>query len=163
MAVFHLKHPRKKHESNSLRGIAEAKRRGYDEIDIDMTMDAEGNIYGNHWPRPMIHDGFRDPLRRMPKTMRIDDMTPAQVRRLVAVTRGRVYRIQRIERLMRSCARKGIGVVLEPKGTRFRDDAIWRHLSAVADDLGAHVRVYGFDDESLAAAKRAGFKVRALS
>lgn len=169
MSVFHLKRPRKKHEENSIRGVHEAKRRGDDEIDIDLLMDLLGFIYGCHWPFPMLRDGFHDLIfprrKRMPARTNIKRMTPEQVGRLVAFTRGRVYRIRRIERLLRECARVGIGAVLEPKGDpRFNQDAPWQHLAKVCDDLGVHARVYALSENSaaLAPAKRAGFNVKEI-
>lgn len=169
MSVFHLKFPRMKHEENSIRGVHEAKRRGDDEIDIDMLMDLLGFIYGCHWPFPMLRDGFRDLIlprrRRMLRRTNIKRMTPRQVGRLVAFSRGRAWRIRRIERLLAECAKVGIGAVLEPKGDpRFDYDKPWQHLAKVVDDLGVHARVYALPEHAaaLAPAKRAGFKVKEI-
>lgn len=88
MAIYHLKHPHKKHEENSLRGIrAAAKarkwiRRGlrlvrvrkFTEVDLDLLITKAdphcphcapgkcvGHVVGCHWDEPMVHDGFYDP------------------------------------------------------------------------------------------------------
>ena len=158
--IFHLEAPRKKHEENSIRGTHEAKATGCDEIDIDMCADVRGNVYGNHWPQLMLHDGFRDPLGRTAKTKRIETMTPWQVRRLVARTGRHLYRVQRIERLIRECARLRIGIILEPKGDPIFDDVeVWHHLRAVVDGCGATARVYALPQNAsaLEPARRAGF------
>lgn len=181
MSVFHVKYPRMKHEENSIRGVREAKRRGHDEIDLDLSISladprcplrhplgepCKGHIYGNHWPRPMERDGFRDTAlrNRMPKDKVFSTMTVKQVGRLVARTGRRLFRIRRIERLLQECAKRGVGAVLEPKDDdRFDEDWPWEHIAQVADDCGVEVRVYGFHPKALAAAKRHGLKVRRLA
>lgn len=161
--ILHYKSPRMKHEENSIRGIRRAHALGLDGIDIDVLLDADGNPYGNHWPRPMERDGFKDTAlrNRMPKDKLFHTMTPRQVRRLLAVTRGRFYRIRRLEVLLAECARLGVVAVLEPKGDkRLARDSFWQYIAKVADRLGATVSVRALPENAaaLAPARRAGLE-----
>lgn len=163
MAVYHPRKGQPYHQVNSIRGIRRAKRKGYTEIDLDMQMTKDRVIVGTHWPRPMFKDGFRDPYRELSRLRTVASMTWEEVRRLKAGRFPRTYRIQRIERLLQECARRGVGAVLEPKGdNRFDQDWPWVHIASVADDCGADVRVYSFQAEALAAAKRHGFQAKEL-
>ncbi len=164
MSVFHVRRGQKYHTENSLRGIRTAKRRGYTEIDLDMLITKDNRIVGCHWRRPLLKDGFRDPKKKLGRNRTVATMTLLEVTRLRAGRWPRTYRIQTIERLLRECARLGIGAVLEPKDdSRFALDWPWEHISKVADDCGAHVRVYGFDLKNIQAAQRAGFRAKELT
>lgn len=166
MSIFHVKYPRMKHEENSIRGIREAKAKGFTEIDVDMQPDGQGNIYGCHWGQPMVKDGFRDTAKRkrMPKTTPITHMTPAEVGRLVAGYVKR-YRVHRIERLIAECAAVRIGMRAEPKHPMFTKVGPWQHLHQVAKDKGCALQMYAlrehagdphFGEKCVAAAKTAG-------
>ena len=75
------------------------------------------------------------------------------------------YRIPRIEWALRACYRYGIGAYLEPKGDpRFHGVAPWQHIAQVADDVGAHVRVYALphNREALAPARAVGFETKVI-
>lgn len=155
--ILHYKQPRK-HVENSLRGIERARRGGYDAIDLDMQITADGIIVGTHWGRPMVLDGFHDPEHKIPRYRTVRRLRWAQVARLVTPDR---YHIQRIETLLRACARKGIVAVLEPKGDpRFREDWPWLHIAKVAGDVGATVSVRALPENAAALdpARRAGFQ-----
>jgi glycerophosphoryl diester phosphodiesterase len=156
--ILHVQWPVMKHVENSLRGIRRAGRGRYDAIDLDLQITADNVIVGTHWPRPMIRDGFHDPEHRISRYRPVRRMRWAQVARLV--TPGR-YHIQRIERLLRACARNGVIALLEPKGDpRFRNDSVWRYIAAVAEDCGATVSVRALREnaDALPAARRAGFE-----
>jgi glycerophosphoryl diester phosphodiesterase len=156
--IRHVKWPTPKHIENSLRGIAYAARHGYDAIDIDMQITSDRVIVGTHWARPMKRDGFHDPDHKIPRYRTVRRMTWVQVHRLIAPKR---YRIVRIERLLRACARRGVTALLEPKGDpRFREDWPWQHIAAVADDCGATVSVRALRENraALTPARRAGFE-----
>lgn len=155
--IYHRLQPFK-HIENSLRGIRLAKRGGYDAIDLDMQITADGRVVGTHWGRPMILDGFRDPEHKIPRYTPVRRMTFAQARRLV--TPGR-YRIQPIETLFAACARRRLVALIEPKGDpRFAHDTVWQYLAQVAEDLGTTVSVRALPQNSaaLAPASRAGFQ-----
>ena len=142
MRTYHLQWPRMKHEENSLRGIRYAARHGFDAIDIDMLITSDDVIVGCHWPEPMERDGFRDPRHKIGRDTPVRRMTWEQVSRLVAGHWPRRYRIQRIERLLAACAKRGIIAYLEPKGDpRFELDWPWQEIRKHADVVGAHVRV----------------------
>ena len=161
MRILHVKAPTPKHVENSLRGIRRARRKHFDAIDLDMQMTKDGVPVCTHWPRPMIRDGFRDPLRKIPRTRMVSEMTWHQVARLVAGRWPRRYRIVSVDRALYECARQGVTALLEPKGDhRFRDDAVWQHIASVADRVGAHVVVYALpeNEAALDPARRAGFK-----
>lgn len=148
LSIFHVRHGQAYHTENSVRGIRKAARTGHDEIDLDMGITSDRRIVGNHWRRPLLKDGFRDPLRRIGRNARIDDLTFTQVRRLVAFPG---YRIQPIERLLAECAKVGIIARLEPKGDRrFEQDWPWRHIKAVADEVHCEVRMYALRSSPVA-------------
>lgn len=156
--ILHVKWPVMKHVENSLRGIRRAARRDYDAIDIDLQMTKDRIIVGTHWARPLKRDGFRDPEGKIPRYRPVRQMTWIQVHRLVAPKR---YRIQRIERLLRACARRGVIALLEPKGDkRFAEDWPWEYMRDVAEDCGATVSVRALHENraALAPARRAGFE-----
>jgi glycerophosphoryl diester phosphodiesterase len=159
--IYHVEWPTLKHVENSVRGIRHAHRNGFDAIDLDMLITSDGQILGCHWDRPMRRDGFRDPWRRIDPDKAVRELTWRQVSRLVAGYFPRRYRINRIERLLAECARLGVIAVLEPKDDpRFRQAAIWEHLAAVAEDLGAIVSVYALPQNAAALppARAAGFQ-----
>ena len=164
MRIYHVEAPTPKHRENSVRGIRYAKRHGYDGIDLDMLITRDDVIVGCHWPKPMIHDGFRDPRHRIDRDVPVKYLSWEQVSRLVAGRWPRRYHISRIERLLRVCADEGIIAVLEPKGDdRFLLDWPWEEIRRVADAVGAHVRVRSLRDrgegrERIEAAERVGVK-----
>lgn len=160
MRIYHVRRGVPYHRGNSIRGIRRARRHGYPAIDLDLCITRDGVIIGCHWPRPLLHDGFRDPRRLVAKTANVADLRWVAVARLVA---GRIvrYRIQRIERLLQECARVGIIAVLEPKGDpRFDKRETWDRVADIADDLGATVQVRALPQNAsaLPAARAAGFK-----
>lgn len=158
--ILHVEYPVMKHVENSLRGVRRAARR-HEAIDLDMQITKDNRIVGTHWPRPLLRDGFRDPRRRIGRHARVRDLTWAQVSRLRAGHRPRLYRIQPIERLLYECARRGVVAVLEPKGDpRFTQDWTWQHIAKTAEAYGATVSVRALREnaDALPAARRAGFK-----
>lgn len=153
--IFHVAWPVMKHVENSLRGAIYAHKHGYHAIDLDLQMTSDGVIVVTHWARPMRKDRFYDPQHRINPDTPISHLTWRQVRRL-RTHDG--YRIQRVERMLRACGRLGVVALLEPKGDpRFRQDAPWEHIAAVADDLGCTVSVRALPQNAaaLAPAKRA--------
>lgn len=139
MSVFHLKWPRWKHEENSIRGAVYADRHGYSKIDLDLQLTRDNVIVVTHWSRPMRRDRFHDPRRKIHPDTPVSHLTWAQVRRLR--TRDG-YRIRRVERMLRVCARLGIIALLEPKTVRLAASWVWPHITAVAEDTGADVEMY---------------------
>lgn len=143
--VFHVKAPIKKHVENSIRGIITAARRLFAWIDLDLLItkadphcpfctkdgvECRGHIVVCHWDRPMIRDGFFDPLGLLDPHTRVRDMTLEEVLRL-RTKDG--YRIWRVESLLGECALKRIGAFVEPKDDpRFELDWPWQHLRAEA-------------------------------
>lgn len=171
MRIFHVKWPTPKHRENSLRGIRYAARHGYTHIDLDLLITRDNVIVGCHWQRPMVHDKFYDPAGIIHRGMRIKSLNWAQVRTLRAGRGLRRYRIQRVERLLAECARRGIVAYLEPKDDkRFEEDWPWQHIAAVADDVGAHVMVRAIRDfpttdagvRRVKAARRNGFEAKVI-
>lgn len=158
MSIFHKRHGVPYHTENSLRGIraaAKARKRvrrivrgrsifrrvpRWNEIDIDVTMTKDGVICGNHWGRPLLKDGFIDPLGKISKQTRIHELTWAQVQRLH--TRDG-YRIRRLTVLLDACAQNGIGARVEPKvDVRFEDPEVWLPIKAHADKVGCRIKGY---------------------
>lgn len=165
--IYHVPHGTPYHRENSVRGIRHAAAarnpdgtRVYTSIDLDLQMTKDGRIVGTHWGQPMLRDGFRDPLLPMARKARVKDMTWRRVRRLV-VPKG-FWRIQRLETLLRECARLDLEAVLEPKGDpRFHQEGTWRRIRIMRRMTGARVAVYALPElggaASVAAAKAAGF------
>lgn len=164
MRIYHVASPTPKHVENSVRGIRYAKRHGYDGIDLDLLITRDDVIVGCHWPKPMIHDGFRDPLHRIDRDRPVKDLPWEKVSRLVAGRWPRRYHIDRIERLLKVCADEGIVAVLEPKSDdRFMENEPWVEIRKVADAKGAHIRVRSLRDsgegrERIEAAERNGIQ-----
>ena len=125
---------------NSIRGLRQAKREGYGRVDRDLSITADGVIVVNHWPRPMSHDGFRDPLRKIHRRTPIWDLTWNQVRRLVA--RPGLYRIHTLRRDLEECARLELQAVLEPKNDdRWLQPSTWSRVDVIRVETGADVQV----------------------
>ena len=158
MSIFHKSRRQKYHTENSLRGIVRAARarkrvrrivrgrsvrrwvRRWNEIDIDVTMTKDGVVVGNHWGRPLLKDGFIDPLGKISKQARIHELTFAEVQRLH--TRNG-YRIRRLTVLLDACAKNGIGARVEPKvDKRFEDVETWLPIKAHADKVGCRIKGY---------------------
>lgn len=154
--VFHVRRGRPYHQANSRRGVLEAVRKGYRWIDLDVRTTSDGVLVVTHWPRPMIHDGFTDPLyRSVHRATPVERLTWSQVRRLRAPGG---YRILRADRLLRFALDQGLNVELEIKSERVTLQQ-WQQLAiSLADRLdrvqvkalntnpphasGAHVPLY---------------------
>ena len=159
--IFHLLRPYK-HVENSRRGAKRAKRRGYPSIDWDLQITRDGVIVVCHDGQPLRH-GFFDPLRRIHRDARIRDLTWAQVSRLRARTGLRLYRIQRIEPMLKLAHRLRLTAVLEPKNdARFGLDWVWQYIAETAEQYGTTVSVRALRElhgiPHVAAARRAGFQ-----
>lgn len=139
MSVFHLGWPHFKHEENSVRGAVYADQHGYSKIDLDLQLTKDLVIVVTHWTRPMRRDRFYDPRRRIDADTPIEQLTWRQVKRL-RTHDG--YRIRRVERMLRVCARLDIIALLEPKTVRLARDWVWQHISEVARHRGAQVECY---------------------
>lgn len=155
MTVAHPKPGQPYRQVNRLRGVRQAKRDGHDEIDLDTLrskpnpkcrtcrrrkVKCKGHDVGCHWRRPLLHDGFRDPLFRIKKDACVEDLTYEQLHRLIAPDGSRIWLT---DRLLAECAKVGIGAVLEPKGDPvYETDEPWEHFAQVGDDLGVHIRMY---------------------
>lgn len=157
--IYHRDRPYK-HIENSPRGVRLAKAAGDDGIDIDLQITRDHVIVACHDNKPLEH-GFFDPLHRLPRGMRIDEHTWAQVSRLLAHTNGRFYRIHRVEAMLRACHRRGRVAVLEPKAnSAFKLDWPWQYIAEEAEEIGAIVSgraLAEFDGlAKVAAMRRAG-------
>lgn len=160
--IYHRLRPYK-HVENSRRGARLARALGFPSIDWDLQITSDGVIVVCHDNQPLRY-GFHDPLHPLrSRDFKISEHTFAEVHRLVAVTHGRVYRIQRVETLLAYAAKLGLHVVLEPKSNHlFALDWPWQHIAAVAEDVGCTVSVYALPElggaAHVAAARRAGFQ-----
>jgi hypothetical protein len=148
--IYHVEAPTPKHVENSLRGVEYAFKHHFKKIDIDLSISYNGTVYGNHWPLPCVHDGFRDPLRKIPHSKQFRFLTDEQIDRLVAGVAVR-YHIIRLESLLKRCAERRVIALLEPKGdNRFNNVAIWREIRKMADKYGTVVQVRALPDASSA-------------
>ena len=155
--IFHLSYPFKKHVENSIRGVKLAARRRFKWIDADLLITkadpdcrhcapgvCPGHIVWTHWDRPMVKDGFYDPLRLLDPRTRVREMTLDEVLRL-RTKDG--YRIHRVETLFRVCAAQNIGAYVEPKDDpRFEQDWPWRRLKALSRLRRVRLRSYTLKD-----------------
>jgi glycerophosphoryl diester phosphodiesterase len=141
LPAYHLKWPRMKHEENSLRGIKYAARHRWPMIDLDLLITKDGVVVNTHWDRPLVRDGFRDPLGQIGRDAQVRDLTWVQLSRLVAGRWPRRYHIQRVERVLHECARRGIVAGLEAKDDpRFEQDDVWAQIRAAVDAAGLDAR-----------------------
>lgn len=163
--TYHVESPTPKHVENSLRGVNHAFKHHFKKIDIDLSISLNGTVYGNHWPLCMVHDGFRDPKHKIPRSKPFDHLTDAEIERLVAGVVVR-YHIQRLDALLKRCAERRVIALLEPKGDpRFNHVEVWHEIRKMADKYGTVVQVYALPQnvKALAPARaafggRPGFK-----
>ena len=165
--IFHVAHGTPYHVENSLRGVVLAKSRGYVGVDLDVNASADDIIWATHWGRPMLRDGFHDPLRRLPRTKDMHLMTSEEVARLR--TRDG-YRIRKVSTLIKAARAHGLTVEVEAKPSPpLYGEKAWRNLADELDgetregllvkvllDLGEH------PENRLKAAHAAGFRTVAL-
>jgi hypothetical protein len=165
--IFHVPKGTPYHVENSLRGVVLAEKRGYVGIDLDVNADADDTIWATHWGRPLLRDGFRDPLRRLSRFAQVHKMTSEEVARLR--TRDG-YRIRRVSRLIKAARERGLVVEVEAKPSPpLYGKRAWRNLAAelggetrhgllvkVLLDLGPH------PENRLKAAHEAGFRTCAI-
>lgn len=161
--TYHVKWPVRKHVENSVRGILRAIFLWFMRIDLDMSITApdphcpteyhpdgeacRGHVVGCHWPRPMVRDGFFDPLKKLHKQMLISQMTLVEALRLETKDG---YRITPIEKLLATCGTHIIAL-LEPKGDhRFELDWPWEHILAAAKEHKVRVQVYALPQNAKA-------------
>lgn len=161
--TFHLKWPHYKHEENSIRGAVYADRHGYRRIDLDLQLTADRVVVVTHWARPMRHDAFYDPRGRIRPQTPVSQLTWRQVKRLR--TRDG-YRIRKLDRMLKVCARLGIIALLEPKTPAFAVDWIWEHIAETAARTGAHIEVYALRNhggaEVVKVVERHGIEARVI-
>lgn len=164
--LFHVKKGQPYHVENSLRGVALAKRLGFDGIDLDVNASADDVIFGTHWGRPMIRDGFRDPQGVLPRTTDMHRMTAEQISRLRTADG---YRIRRVSTLIKGARRLGLSIEVEAKPSPpLYQKRAWQNLAdelngavdgvlvKVLLDLGPH------PENRLKAAHAAGFRTCAI-
>jgi glycerophosphoryl diester phosphodiesterase len=164
--IFHVAHGTPYHVENSLRGVALAKRLGYDGIDLDVNASSDDVIFGTHWGRPMMRDGFRDPLGKLPRTTDMHDMTAEQVRRLRTADG---YRIRPVSHLIKGARRLDLSIEVEAKPSPpLYQKRAWKNLAEELDGKveGVLVKVLldlGPPPENrLNAAHAAGFRTCAI-
>lgn len=124
------------HLVDSLRGLRAARKARKKRADRDLQMTSDGVVVVCHWLRPLLRDGFIDPLGLIERRRRVDQMTYAEVRRLYT-PRGH-FRINSLEDDLREAGRLGLGAVLEPKTNdkRWRNVAMWKEWKAYARSVG---------------------------
>lgn len=160
-SIYHRDRPFK-HIENSPRGVRLAKAAGDPAIDIDLQITKDGVVVACHDNQPMLH-GFFDPLHRLPRDMKISDHPWSVVSRLLARTGVRLYRIHRIEDMLRACVRRGRIAVLEPKANReFAEVWPWQQIAGAAQTVNATASVRALRElngvRHVAAARAVGFQ-----
>lgn len=151
------------HVGNSVPGVFLAKRLGFRGIDLDTNASEDNIAWGCHWGKPMLRDGFRDPLGKLPRDTDIHRMVAEEVERLETADG---HRIRRMSRLIKVARRIGLTVEVEAKPSPpLYHAASWKNLAGELDghtrdgllvkvlmDLGPH------PENRLKAAHEAGFR-----
>lgn len=165
--IFHIAHGTPYHVENSITGLHKAKRAGFKHIDLDAQVTKDGHVVITHWSRPMLRDGFRDPLHKLGRHRKVASLTLEQVRRLR--TRDG-FRIHTAWSMFGHAADLGLAVMLEVKADRrFTEVEVMRQVRADANDQECVVRVMTLSNLGrhpelrLKAAKAAGFKTILLA
>lgn len=165
--LFHVQKGTPYHIENSLYGLVLAKRGGYEGIDLDVNASEDDVIFATHWGRPMMRDGFRDPLGELPRTTDVHRMTVDEVRRLRTID-GR-FQIRRVSTLIKGARRLDLSVEVEakPSPPLYRERA-WKNLAEELDGKVGGVLVKVLLDlgpnpqNRLKAAHAAGFRTCAI-
>lgn len=164
--IFHVDKGTPYHVENSLRGVALAKRLGYDGIDLDVNASSDDVVFGTHWGRPMLRDGFRDPLGKLSRDTDMHRITSEQVGRL-RTSDG--YRIRRVSTLIKGARRLGLSVEVEAKPSPpLYEKRAWQNLADELDGKTDGVLVKVLLDlgpnpqNRLKAAHAAGFRTCAI-
>lgn len=169
--MYHLKWPRWKHEENSVVGMDYAAAHGYDSIDLDMQIDAQGVVWNTHWLRPMERDHFIDPEGKMPKGKRIDRMTTAEVQRLIARDNGHTFHMVPMAHRFKQATERGLKIAAEAKQNMDNNPhwtrAVFAQLRAESNAAHAKVVVSTLDShagwrELLNRARAEGFDTRRI-
>jgi hypothetical protein len=137
-AIGHVARGVKYHVGNSIRGLR-AMAQWFRKADRDVQKTRDNRLVITHWPRPMIRDGFVDPLGKLSRWRTVDSMTLAEVQRLRAPGD---YQIQTLEADAQECARLNIDPVYEPKTKRLQNQADWDYIAKYAKGLGLKPRGY---------------------
>lgn len=151
---------------NSRMGIRKAAAAGARALDVDMQVSADEVFLATHWERPLLRDGFRDPLGRVTRFARVDHM-PAYVVQRLRSEEG--YRIRPVAELLVTAQRHGVTLCLEAKqDDRLNDPLMWWPLRAAWANSGADLVVMsqpfgGAGVRALAAAKAAGMPTLLLT
>lgn len=167
--LYHVHKGTPYHVENSLRGVREAAKLGYVGIDLDANADACDVVWATHWGRPLLRDGFRDPLGRLSRFAQVHTLTSGEVARLRTPGDPR-YRIQTAGRLIKAARRRGLLVELEAKSSPpLYGRRAWLNLAeeldgATKDNLLVKVLLdLGPNPENrLRAAHAAGFRTVAI-
>lgn len=164
--IFHVAKGAPYHVENSLRGLALAKRLGFEGIDLDVNASCDDIVFATHWGRPMMRDGFRDPLGEIPRTTDMHRMNAAGVERLRTADG---YRIRRVSTLIKGARRIGLSVEVEAKPSPpLYEKRAWRNLADELDGKTEGVLVKVLLDlgpnpqNRLKAAHAAGFRTCAI-
>ena len=166
--IFHLKYPRMKHEENSPQGDREAKRKGYYGIDHDAQKGASGIAYNTHWKDVFGRDGFVDPLHKVGKGTKFDELSDDVIRRLVAHHGDQDFRIRSSAAGIRHAADVGLHEVfleLKPGNTWTVADCL--HFKRIAKRAGIRLTVETMDNwprwrRTLLNARLAGCRTRRI-
>ncbi len=120
---------------STITAIHRAKASGHDSIDLDMTLDKQGNRWVNHWRLLQIKDSWRIAGARVSRKLGIDELSTAAVRRM----RSPWGRILSAYDAMVECRKVGIIPCFEVKPDRrgrVYDVKWWRAFRRFCDKHG---------------------------
>ena len=110
---------------NSPEGIRFAANHEYDSIDLDLRLTKDKVEVNTHDAQPMMQGGFYDPLGKIPKGTRINEMTFEQVSRLK--NRDGQSRIYAFDKMVEVVAKNNLNISLDlkqPSLTKSLDDIV---------------------------------------
>lgn len=151
---------------NSRIGIRKAAAAGASALDVDMQVSRDGVFLATHWERPLLRDGFRDPLGKIGRFTRVDHLWASDVERLRS---EEGYRIRPVHQLFPTAKRHGVTLCLEAKEDhRLVHPEAWAQLAADVREEDAPVVIMsqpfgGVGVRALAAAKAAGLPTLLLT
>lgn len=149
---------------NTPEGIKFAAENGYESIDLDMLITKDGIPVATHYKNPMETDGFYDPLGKLDKDTKVNEMTFAEVSRLR--NEDGQSQIYPMSTMIEHLKKNGIAGDLEAKDDpRFATDKVMGEIAGMVRDAGIPANLKSIDRgyrsiDTLEKAQEHGFWVR---
>lgn len=115
--------------SDSFPGLNAMHAQHKSQADRNVLPGKSRRLYIQHWPLPLMH-GWVDPLHKMPRHKRFEDMTDSEIERLEAHWRGHTFKVHTLASDMIHCAALGIHPKYEPKSRSLAHKELWVPVKA---------------------------------